>query len=137
MKFVDNLIILPKFCDWTRHALLFLLIYQKDVIKIIQMNKHTCMWNKRWCIKNVLPARIVRSCLFNATYRTTSYHVIEISIKTYAHINITMKSINKMCILLNSIMCQWISLSDCKNEKSSSINGAQSPKKLDMHDLSG
>ena len=32
-------------------------------------------------------------------------------------------------------MSQWISLSDCKNEKSLSKNGAQSPKKLDMHDL--
>ena len=40
-----------------------------------------------------------------------------------------------MYILLNSIMSQWISLSDCKNEKSLSKNGAQSPKKLDMHDL--
>ena len=46
-----------------------------------------------------------------------------------------MKSTNKMYILLNSIMCQLISLPDCKNEKSLSKNGAQSPKKLDMHDL--
>ena len=126
----------------------------KDVIKIIWMNKHTCMWNKRWCIKKcsftfsftqrhhignrkslVLPERRVRSSLFNATYSTTSNHVIEISIETDAHINITMKLINKIYILLNSIMCQWISQSDYKNEKSLSKNGAQSPKKMAMHDL--
>ena len=28
MKFVDKLTIVPKFCDWTWHVLLFLLIYQ-------------------------------------------------------------------------------------------------------------
>lgn len=45
---------------------------------------------------------------------------------TDAHINITMKLMNKMYILWNSIMCQQISLSDCKNEKSLSKDRAQS-----------
>ena len=59
------------------------------------------------------------------------------SIESDAHINITMKLTYKMYNLLNSIMCQWISPLGCKNDKSLSKNGAQSPKKLDMHDLAG
>ena len=54
-----------------------------------------------------------------------------------AHINrpITIKLINRMHISLNSIMCQKISISDCKNEKSLSKDEAQSRKKFDMHDM--
>ena len=29
MEFVDNMTIIPKFCDWTWHAILFSFIYQK------------------------------------------------------------------------------------------------------------
>ena len=54
-----------------------------------------------------------------------------------AHINgpMTITLINRMHVLLNSIMCQQISISDCKNEKSLSKDEARSRKKLDMHDL--